>query len=233
MKRLVAAGTAAAAVLVLLQSGAHADSSASVGAVLPIADQLHVSATNISTFEGASISGPIATFTDSNHARLAGAFSATVAWGDGSSTTGTVSGGSGQFSVNASHAYGEEGSYTIQVTVQQAPDGATAGAAGKASITDATLAAAGVHLTTSKMLRAVVATFTDADPGGAAADYAARVQWGDGTSSAGAIAASGSGFAVTGSHTYGHSGTFTVTIAIRDAGGAQTAATSTVVVRGS
>jgi PKD repeat protein len=231
MKGAIGIGLAVAAVL-LLQPGVRADSSGSVSAVLPIADQLKVTATNISTFEGGSMSGPLATFTDSNQARPAGAFTATMSWGDGTSTTGTVSGGSGQFSVSASHAYAEEGAYTIHVTVQQAPNGSIAGATGTATIADAALSATGVQLSTTKMLHAVVATFTDADPGGASTDYAARIQWGDGTSSAGSIARQGSGFAVAASHTYAHSGTFTVTIVIRDAGGAHTSTTSTITARG-
>jgi PKD repeat protein len=231
MKGAIGIGLAVAAVL-LLQPVVRADTSGSVSAVLPIADQLKVTATNISTFEGGSISGPLATFTDSNQARPAGAFTATVSWGDQTSTTGTVSGGSGQFSVSASHVYAEEGAYTIHVTVLQAPDSATAGATGAATIADAALAATGVQLSTTKTLRAVVASFSDADPGGASTDYVARIAWGDGTSSTGSIAPQGSGFAVAASHSYARSGTFTVTIVIRDAGGAHASTTSTITARG-
>jgi hypothetical protein len=229
------AGTAAAAAVAMLAlpCAVSAASSVSVQGVVPIADQLSVRATNIATAEGASISGPIATFTDSNTAQTAGAFTATVTWGDGHATGGTVSGGAGSFSITATHVYAEEGSYAISVLVQQVPSGSHASAGGTATIADAALTATGMRPSTSKTVHTVVATFSDADPGGAAADYTASIRWGDGTTTTGTIAPSGTGFSVTGSHTYRRSGTFTIAVAITDAGGAHTSATTTLVVRGS
>jgi hypothetical protein len=230
MRRSLLAGLATAAVL-LLRCPVQADSPASVSAVVPIADQLSVRATNIATSEGASISGPIATFTDSDAARPSSAFSATVIWGDGTSSAGTVAGASGSFSVTASHVYAEEGSYPIRVSVQQAPNGSRAGARGTATISDAALSAVGTHVSSGVDLHAVVATFTDADPGHLVTDYTALIKWGDGSHSAGKVSAQGGGFAVTGAHQYGHPGSYTITIAIADTGGARASATTSASIR--
>jgi hypothetical protein len=72
----------------------------------------------------------------------------------------------------------------------------------------------------------VVATFTDADPKGTVSDYAATIDWGDGTSSAGAVGTSGSGFTVGGSHTYQEDGNYPVIVHIGDVGGSTTSVDS-------
>jgi hypothetical protein len=66
----------------------------------------------------------------------------------------------------------------------------------------------------------VVATFTDADPGGVATDYTATINWGDGHLSNGTITANGSGgFNVSGTNTYAQAGTFPISVDIMDFGG--------------
>ena len=72
----------------------------------------------------------------------------------------------------------------------------------------------------------VVASFTDADPGGTVSDYAATIEWGDGTSSAGTVGTSGRGFSVSGSHTYQEDGTYSVIVHIADVGGSTTSVDS-------
>lgn len=58
---------------------------------------------------------------------IASSLSATISWGDGSSSSfGTISGSSGSFSVSGSHTYASAGSVTITVTVSNASTGATA-----------------------------------------------------------------------------------------------------------
>ena len=67
-------------------------------------------------------------------------------------------------------------------------------------MTDAVLKAAGLHLMQiNDRVNAVVATFTDADPGAVAGDYSVSITWGDGTRSAGTVFVSGGGFVVWGS----------------------------------
>lgn len=203
----------------------------SVTAVINVADQLSVNATNISTLEGAAIHGPIATFVDSNRGAPASAFTATVHWGDGSRSPGVVAGISGSFSVTATHVYAEEGSYRLTILIQEAA-GSHAASTGIARISDAPLSARGRNIGGGRTLNAVVASFGDGDPRGTITDYAAVISWGDGATSAGTISvADGGGFLVRGAHRYGGFGRFTIAIVIRDSGGAhRTVATHVVLV---
>jgi hypothetical protein len=67
----------------------------------------------------------------------------------------------------------------------------------------------------------VVGVFSDTDPGANTRSFTARVDWGDGGQSSGAIAANGGGgFDVTGSHTYADPGTFRVRVDVADLQGA-------------
>jgi hypothetical protein len=232
VKRSLLTGCGVAALL-LLPGQARADGPTSVNLVATVADQLAAHATNIATTEGVTFGGAIATFTDTNRSRPASAFTATLAWGDGTTSTGTVSGSSGSFSVTASHSYAEEGTYSWVVNVLESPDGYSASAGGTITAADAALTAAGRQLQSGKSVDAVVATFQDADPGGRVSDYRATISWGDGSrSSQGSISAAGSGFAVTGSHQYQHAGSYTIRIAIVDAGGAFTTTTTSASIRG-
>jgi hypothetical protein len=70
-----------------------------------------------------------------------------------------------------------------------------------------------------KPFTGTVATFTDADSGGAAADYTATITWDDGTTSTGTISGNGP-FTVTGTHLFApFTGKHHITVAISDAGG--------------
>jgi hypothetical protein len=153
-------------------------------------------------------------------------YTVTTAWGDGASSVPSLYNYTpGYFALYAPHAYAEEGSYT---TTMNAADhwGAAASGSGSASVADAALTAAGrtFYGAAGHSLTAAVATFTDADPGGTAADYTAVIHWGDGATSTGTISGH---FTVTGSHTYASTGTRTVTVTITDHGGATATAAST------
>ena len=66
---------------------------------------------------GSSVGGTVATITDPNTSATPSAYSATINWGDGSSSAGTVGGGSGSFSVTGNHSYVAGGTYPITVTI--------------------------------------------------------------------------------------------------------------------
>ena len=66
-------------------------------------DVLTAVALPIASTLGASFSGPVATFTDANPTTPSGGFTATIHWGDGASSSGVVSGQSGQFTVSGTH----------------------------------------------------------------------------------------------------------------------------------
>jgi kumamolisin len=61
-----------------------------------------------------------------------------------------------------------------------------------------------------------LASFADAKPGLAAADYAATIDWGDHSTSGATISGSNGSFSVSGSHTYAAGGGYTVTVAVSD-----------------
>jgi hypothetical protein len=66
---------------------------------------------------GSAVGGTVATITDPNTSATPGAYSATINWGDGSSSAGTISAGNGTFNVTGSHAYAAGGTYPIGVTI--------------------------------------------------------------------------------------------------------------------
>ncbi len=150
---------------------------------------------------------------------------ATNYWGDGGSNSASLNNYSQNlFAMYGPHTYAEEGSYTTSLYAYDYWGGIATGN-GTSSVVDAALSANGVAVSgvTHKALTKVVATFTDADPGGTVSDYAATIDWGDGTTSAGTITGS---FQVTGTHTYSTAGKRTITTTISDVGGATTSTTS-------
>src|SRR5207245_2313985 len=86
---------------------------------LAISDQaIAATATNISATEGKPFSGTAATFTDAaSPSGTLSDFSASIDWGDGTSTAGTITGAGGSYSVSGSHTYASTGSFTITTTI--------------------------------------------------------------------------------------------------------------------
>jgi hypothetical protein len=205
-------------------STATANSSVSVGDARLIA-----SGKTVSGVEGASFTGVVASFTDADPAAAAADYSAVISWGDGQTSTGTIAATANGFSVSGSHAYAEEGSYTVSVKITDA-GGASASATGSASIVDAALTPLPTTVTPleGNAFSGVVASFTDADPNAVASDFTATITWGDGHTSTGTVAGNGSGtFTVSGTNTYAEEGSFPISVQISDAGGATTTASST------
>ena len=176
--------------------------------------------------EGAAFSAIVAHFTGG-----AGPYTASIAWGDGQTSPGSVSIPNAN-SVSGSHTYSEEGAYNVTVTVTDSTS-ATANGTASTSAADAALTVTGASVTAVEGagFSGTLASFTDADPSGSATDYSATINWGDQTSSAGAVTANGSGvFVVSGSHVYAEEGSYTVTVAISDGGGASASANSSASV---
>ncbi len=186
----------------------------------------------VQAVEGQRFQGAVATFTDADPNGQVSEYTATIDWGDGTTTSGVVTtNGSGGFSVTGSHTYAEEGAHTLSITIQDA-GGATATATAGFQVADAALRASGasVNATEGAAFTATVASFTDADPNGSLNDFSAVIAWGDGTTSAGTVTANGSGFNVVGTHSYAEEGTYTPSITITDAGGSTVATTGTATV---
>lgn len=153
-------------------------------------------------------------------------YSVTTGWGDGTVSVPSLNNyAPGFFELFGPHTYAEEGSYTTTMTATDNWGGSASGN-GSATVADAALTAHGKTIYGAKgvSLTKAVAKFSDADPGGVASDYTATIHWGDGTTSAGKISGH---FTVTGTHTYASTGKRTVSVTIKDAGGATATATGT------
>lgn len=192
-------------------------------------------ATTVAPVEGASFSGAVGTFADPDTGAAtnsaASDYTATIKWGDGTApTTGTITGPDSGFTVSGTHTYAEEGSYNVIVTVTD-PD-----TAGVISVAHSTATVSDAQLTTTfvapqnriegkPFANTLLGTFTDADPGARATDYAATIDWGDGSTSTGVVSSNGlGGFNVSfpGSHTYAEESNPALTVTVTDAGGAST-----------
>ncbi|HEV3342296.1 MAG TPA: DUF4214 domain-containing protein [Pirellulales bacterium] len=142
----------------------------------------------ITAVEGASVTTAVATFTSTD----AGPFTAKITgWGDGTSSTGTVSGTAPNFTVTGTHTYADEVSTdasgpNLVVTISD-PQSPTATVTGSANASDAdTLVAASTPVTltgTEGQTASLTATFTNtgATPS-PSSDFEAVIDWGDGTS---------------------------------------------------
>jgi hypothetical protein len=101
------------------------------------ADALTATGSSFNATAGTPVTHTVATFTDTNTVALASDFATTINWGDGTTTTGTVTGPTGgPFTVTGSHTYKPAG--TFHVTVSATDDGlgtATATATATATVT--------------------------------------------------------------------------------------------------
>jgi hypothetical protein len=195
----------------------------------------------VSAVEGTAFTAAVATFTDPGgpepnpsdpDPNISHHYTATITWGDSTSSTGTISlSGGGTFTVQGSHTFGEEGRYTITVIVHHENALDSTPATSTATVSDPSVLATGVPVfaVSCRTFTAVVATFTDpggAEPnpsdstGGIPSHYTATVDWGDSTSSPGTITYRGApgsktdSFTVSGSHAYAVEGTYTITTTI-------------------
>lgn len=78
----------------------------------------NVSSTTITPTQGTAFTGALATFTDANANATLKDFTATIKWGDGHSSTGTlVQNKEGSFTVSGTNTYSSSGTFTIQVSI--------------------------------------------------------------------------------------------------------------------
>ncbi|HEV3339153.1 MAG TPA: SBBP repeat-containing protein, partial [Pirellulales bacterium] len=180
--------------------------------------------------EGASFTGVVGFFVDeapgfssgeggsnSNYAPL-------IAWGDGNTSVGTVVPYQNGVQILGTHTYGEDGSYSLAVSVSDF-DGDSATASANVAVADAPLSIVSkqdVPFTEGVALARTVASFEDTDPRGGVGDYSATILWGDGQTTPGTVVADGAIFDVIGVHQYAEDGSHLIAVAVQDAGGAST-----------
>jgi hypothetical protein len=174
--------------------------------------------------EGSNFSAVVATFTDQNPNAPASGFSAVIAWGDGTATTGVViANGNGAFAVNGAHTYTANGAYSPVVTIMDS-GGSQLVVDGFAQVVDAPLVAQSFQssvVTEGEAINGVIASFLDESPFGVASQFTTTINWGDGSAlSAGTVITEGAGgFAVSAAHTYLETGQFPVKLSVFDEGG--------------
>jgi hypothetical protein len=176
----------------------------------------------------------IATFADSNLADTTASFTATIDWGDGTTTAGsavTVVGSNGSFTVEGGHTYADEGNDMASVTLTRTADQVKSTVSGSVAVAEHdALSAQAMTLTGNQgqpLTNVTVATFSDTDTVTPAGDFVATINWGDGTTSAGSVFGSNGAFTVNGSHTYATAGQDNVTVTVTDDAPGTAAATAT------
>lgn len=169
-------------------------------------------------------SGQVATFSDANAFAVAGDFSATINWGDGSpSSPGTVAASpGGGFQVSGAHTYAQSGSVPVSVSVAGI-HGSTTTVTGTVRLGDAPPAngtASSITAVEGRPFSGSLGSFTDLTPTAAATSFTATVNWGDGTTGIGTVTAGTAGlFDVSGTHTYRRYGTYPIKITVGNTGG--------------
>ena len=93
----------------------------------------------------------VATFADANTSDTASSFTATIDWGDGTTTSGTVAGSNGAFTVTGGHTYADEGSFPLGVTITDSTKN-TLTLSGTVAVAEADVLTA--HLSPSRPIRA-------------------------------------------------------------------------------
>ncbi|MDX6263572.1 MAG: hypothetical protein QOH84_5260 [Kribbellaceae bacterium] len=161
-------------------------------------------------------------------------YDAQIEWGDGTTSTPaatvtTQGPPSDQGQITGSHAYADNGSYTVKVTVTD-DDGGTSSASFVVEVSNVapavTIDPAQVKTITEGSTLAAKASFSDP---GWADTYSSEISWGFGAPTAGSMILTNDGppadqGTVTGSRAYGDNGAFTVGVKVTDDdGGSQTA----------
>jgi hypothetical protein len=211
--------------LTVVADGAHtpaAFGSGVIHATLPpppapvVVETLTVTGGTLSGVQTGATGGVVATF-KSNVAHVAGDFTATVGWGDGTTSAGiVVANNDGGFTVVAGHSWQAAGMFAFTVSVSAA-GGASGSASGQATIAARTLSAVGGEVRTDKKSgwSGTVATFTDNLKGTSAASYVAAVAWSDGVTSEGTVVRNADGsFSVVTTRSFSAAGVLAGTVTI-------------------
>ena len=161
-------------------------------------------AADVTTNEGATLNMVVITFTDTEPSDT---HTATIDWGDGGGTdAGAVSESSGSGSVTGVHAYADNGSYIVTVTVIDSSAGVASGTLIVTVNNVAPVVNVGPNQTVGAgAFQLTQPTFTDQ---GAADTHTVTIDWGDGTTE--------NKTAIAGSHQYDAVGTYTLIFSVTD-----------------
>jgi probable HAF family extracellular repeat protein len=168
--------------------------------------------------EGVPFSGPVAAFSNVTSTGL----SAVIDWGDGTTSAGIVGMAGTAALVGGSHTYAKQGYSPIRVTLSDA-SGPLGQATSTAVVADTTFTLTPVNISAfaGVPFTGTVATLTDLPSGDIASDFDVKIDWGDGTTSAGTLQTTAAGkFDVRGSHTWATTGNKSVVVTVTEHGSA-------------
>ncbi|MBI2871633.1 MAG: hypothetical protein HYY00_00400 [Chloroflexi bacterium] len=151
----------------------------------------------------------------------------TLAWGDGSSESHSLSPTGGSATLTASHAYGDNGTYTIKACLDGGAQPACATAS--VSVVNAAPEITGQRLVVRGLVAAVSVSFRDA---GWLDTHTATISWGDGSVTAASTVTLDAGSLAVGSHAYAAPGTYTATVCVADDDGGKSCTQLQVQVTG-
>jgi hypothetical protein len=162
--------------------------------------------------EGSLVSLAPATFVDLG---ILDVHTATIDWGDGTTEAGTVVESSGSGTVSGSHAYGDNGVYTVTVSVCEGlACGNDSLAVTVNNVAPTTNAGADATINEGDTFSLAPATYTDP---GFLDTHTDTIDWGDGSPvEAGTDNFSGGNGTVAGAHKYLDNGLYTVTVNVCD-----------------
>lgn len=205
-----------------LESGTSLSTTATVIGTATVSEGgVSIVASPIRLVEGTAFSGQVGTFTDPGSPDPASAFTASIDWGDGSNSAGTISGSAGSYSIAGSHTYADEGSFTATLTVSETGiAGGTTALKTLVSVAEGdvlTGTGATISPTEKAAFSGAVATFKDTGyPGNSPNDFKGTIDWGNGVTSQGTVTGSNGSFTVGGGHTYAEDGTYALKITLAD-----------------
>src|SRR5947207_1695347 len=87
------------------------------GAIIPASPSIRPTTSRILGHANQSYNAAVGSFTDTDTTNVAGDFTATIAWGDGTTSAGTITGSAGAYTVSGTHAYATPGRFTYTVAV--------------------------------------------------------------------------------------------------------------------
>lgn len=202
----------------------YADDSGSI-ASLNVHNALLAGGADITATAGSPVTSTVASFMDLSGPSVTSDYQATIDWGDGTTSVGTIAANSsGGFDVTGTHTW-SIGSSQVTVTITDARPAADdpGGLAGRTAVAYTSITApappvqgtaVNINAVAGQLFNGVVANYTGVLLN-SLSSYSATIDWGDGHISTGTIADNGQGgVSITGSNRYASSGSFTVTTSL-------------------
>ena len=194
---------------------------------------------SVNFMAGVSPSQPvlIGSILDSNTAAVEGDFTATINWGDGHSSAGTIvpTSTAGRFNITGTNLYLTPNSYpvTIQVSDYQSESATVASTAFVVAPALTPIGATAIFFAgVQPGAPVVIGSFLDSNPNAVPGNFTATITWGNGQTSSGVITASTTTglFLVSGTNLYTNTGIYPISISVKDNLGDSINITSTALV---